>query len=140
MHIDILTLFPEMFAGCFDISILKRAQNKGLFSYNLHNIRDYSTDKHHRVDDYPYGGAAGMVMQIEPIDSDNNFILDYSIFDAIRAGFNHVIFIIKKDTYNLFRKTIGNRIKKYISVDYIFQDNHPLELSDLLAYHRIHIY
>lgn len=67
MHIDILTIFPEMFNGPFTESIIKRAVNKGLVSLSIHNIRDYSSDKHHKVDDYPYGGGAGMVMMIEPI-------------------------------------------------------------------------
>lgn len=67
MRIDILTLFPEMFDGFFSVSILKRAQEKGLVDICLHNIRDYSTDKHHRVDDYPFSGESGMVMKIEPV-------------------------------------------------------------------------
>jgi tRNA (guanine37-N1)-methyltransferase len=67
MHIDILTLFPQMFESVFAHSILKRAQQKQLFSVEMHDIRDYSTDKHRKVDDYPYSGEAGMVMKIEPI-------------------------------------------------------------------------
>ena len=67
MHIDILTLFPEMFESVFAHSILKRAQQKQLFSVEMHDIRSYSTDKHRKVDDYPYSGEAGMVMKIEPI-------------------------------------------------------------------------
>ncbi len=67
MHFDIFTLFPEMFSGPFSESILKRAQEQGLLSIMLHNIRDSTTDKHHVVDDYPYGGGAGMVMKPEPI-------------------------------------------------------------------------
>lgn len=67
MHFDIFTLFPGMFEGPFSESILKRAQEKGLLSIDLHNIRDVTTDKHHIVDDYPYGGGAGMVMKPEPI-------------------------------------------------------------------------
>lgn len=67
MRIDILTLFPEMFEGAFTQSIIKRAINKGLLEVCLHNIRDYSTDKHNRVDDYPFGGGPGMVMMVEPI-------------------------------------------------------------------------
>lgn len=69
MHIDIITLFPDMFADIFSQSILKRAQNKGLFSVEVHNLRDYSTNKNHNVDDYPYGGGAGMVIQVEPVDN-----------------------------------------------------------------------
>src|SRR5712691_1815410 len=67
MHFDIFTLFPGMFQGPFTESILKRAQERGLLSIALHNIRDATTDKHHVVDDYPYGGGAGMVMKPEPI-------------------------------------------------------------------------
>lgn len=67
MHIDILTIFPEMFEGPFQQSIIKRAQEKELVTIHLHNFRDYSTTKHKNVDDYPYGGGAGMVMMAEPI-------------------------------------------------------------------------
>jgi len=69
VHIDILTLFPNMFEGPFSESILKRAQAKQLVEIALHNIRDYSTNKHKQVDDYAYGGGAGMVMMVEPIDN-----------------------------------------------------------------------
>jgi len=67
MHFDIFTLFPDMFQGPFSESILKRAQERGLLSIALHDIRASTTDKHHVVDDYPYGGGAGMVMKPEPI-------------------------------------------------------------------------
>lgn len=67
MRIDILTILPKLFDGPFSDSILKRAQEKGHVAIHLHNIRDYSTDKHKNVDDYQYGGGAGMVMRIEPI-------------------------------------------------------------------------
>lgn len=68
MRIDIITIFPEMFKGHFDFSILKRAQKKGLVEIHLHQLRDYSNNKHKNVDDYPFGGGAGMVMMIEPVD------------------------------------------------------------------------
>lgn len=68
MRIDIITVLPEMLEGFVRESILARAQKKGLAEIYLHNLRDYSTDKWKRVDDYPYGGFAGMVMQCEPID------------------------------------------------------------------------
>ena len=67
MHIDILTIFPEMFDGPFSHSIIRRAKDKGIVSIELHDIRNYSTNKHRRVDDYQYGGGSGMVMMIEPI-------------------------------------------------------------------------
>lgn len=68
MRIDILTVLPELIESTLNHSILKRAQDKNLVEIHLHNLRDYSTNKHRRVDDYPFGGEAGMVMQIEPID------------------------------------------------------------------------
>lgn len=67
MRIDILTLFPRLFEGPFNESIIKRAQEAGHVEIYTHDIRDYSTDKHKRVDDYQFGGGAGMVMMIEPI-------------------------------------------------------------------------
>ncbi len=68
MRIDIITVLPEMIEGFFNCSIMKRAQNKGLAEIHIHNLRDYTEDKYRRVDDYPFGGFAGMVMKIEPIE------------------------------------------------------------------------
>lgn len=73
MHIDILTLFPEMFHGVMESSILKKAKEKEQFSYQLVDFRNYSTHKHKKVDDYPYGGGAGMVLTPQPV------------FDAVEA-------------------------------------------------------
>ena len=67
MRIDILTLFPQMFQDPFSVGILKRAIDQKLIQVNIHNIRDYTHDKHHTVDDYAYGGGAGMVLKPEPI-------------------------------------------------------------------------
>ncbi|MBS4217772.1 tRNA (guanosine(37)-N1)-methyltransferase TrmD [Bacillus sp. FJAT-49711] len=67
MKIDILTLFPEMFSGVFGSSILKKAAEKKAVSYNVVNFREFSNDKHKTVDDYPYGGGAGMVLKPQPI-------------------------------------------------------------------------
>lgn len=67
MLFDILTLFPEMFPPVLGASILKRAAEAGHVRVRLHNIRHYTTDKHHTTDDYPYGGGAGMVMKVEPL-------------------------------------------------------------------------
>ncbi len=69
MRIDIIAIFPEMFQGPFTESIIKRAVNKGIVDIQLHNLRDYSTDKHKKVDDYPFSAGAGMVMMIEPVDN-----------------------------------------------------------------------
>ena len=68
MRIDILTVLPDMIDGMLHCSILQRAQEKGLAEIYLHNLRDYTTNKWRRVDDYPFGGEAGMVIQIEPVD------------------------------------------------------------------------
>lgn len=69
MRIDILTLFPEMFEAVLNESIIGRAGEKQLIELHFHNIRDYSENKHRKVDDYPYGGGLGMVMQCQPIFS-----------------------------------------------------------------------
>ncbi len=73
MKIDVLTLFPDMFNGVFDESIIKRALDNKLVEINIHNIRDYSKDPHKKVDDTPYGGGPGMVLMCQPI------------FDAVKA-------------------------------------------------------
>ena len=68
MKIDILTLFPEMFHGPFDESIVKRAQEKGMVEITIHNLRDWAEDKHKTVDDRPYGGGVGMILKVEVVD------------------------------------------------------------------------
>jgi tRNA (guanine37-N1)-methyltransferase len=68
MRIDIITVLPELLSGPLDYSIVQRAREKGLVEINIHNLRDYSTDKHRKVDDYPFGGEAGMVMSVQPIE------------------------------------------------------------------------
>lgn len=86
MRIDILTIFPEMFDGAFNHSIIKRAVDKGLAEIHLHNIRDYAANKHRRVDDYAFGHGAGMVMMIQPIAD---------LIDKLKAerSYDEVIFL-----------------------------------------------
>ena len=67
MRIDVLTLFPEMFAGPLDVSIVQRARKNGLLDLRVHNLRDWTHDRHKTVDDRPFGGGAGMVMKPEPL-------------------------------------------------------------------------
>lgn len=69
MRIDIITLLPELLRSPFEASIMKRAIDKGLVTVHIHNLRDYTSNKQKSVDDYPYGGGAGMVMMIQPIDA-----------------------------------------------------------------------
>lgn len=69
MRIDILTVVPEMIEAPLNCSILKRAQDRGLAEIVVHNLRDYTTDRHRKVDDYPFGGEAGMVMKVQPVDA-----------------------------------------------------------------------
>lgn len=83
MRIDILTVLPELLESPFSASIMKRAQEKGLAEIHLHNIRDYSTNKHRNVDDYQYGGGAGMVMSIEPIAALIEKLKSERIYDEI---------------------------------------------------------
>ena len=77
MRIDILTLFPEMFDGVLSASMLGRAQANGLLDIRVHNIRDYTDNKHRKADDYPFGGGAGLVMMAQPI---------YDCMDAVLEG------------------------------------------------------
>lgn len=87
MRIDILTLFPDLCDGFFRESVIGRARENGIIEVNCHNIRDYTTDKHRRVDDYPYGGGKGMILQADPI---------FRCYDAVREEIGekpHLIYL-----------------------------------------------
>lgn len=101
MHIDIITVLPEMIEGFFNCSIMKRAQNKGLATINIHNLRDYTQDKHRRVDDYPFGGFAGMVMKVEPIDR---------CIEALKAKRNYDEVIFLTPDGELFNQPLANQL------------------------------
>jgi tRNA (guanine37-N1)-methyltransferase len=98
MHFDIFTLFPAMFQGPFTESILKRAQERGLLDIALHDIRAITTDRHHIVDDYPYGGGAGMVMKPEPV------------FNAIEAIYQDGPIIYLTPQGRLFNQRIAQEL------------------------------
>jgi len=83
MRIDIITLFPELLKSPFEASILKRALYSGKAEVVFHDLRDYSTNKQKKVDDYPFGGGAGMVMQIEPIDRCIQALKEKRTYDAV---------------------------------------------------------
>lgn len=83
MRIDIITVLPEMIEGFLNESILGRAQKKGLVEIHVHNLRDYTKDKHRRVDDYPFGGFAGMVMQCQPLDDCISSLKEERTYDEV---------------------------------------------------------
>jgi tRNA (guanine37-N1)-methyltransferase len=103
VHIDILTLFPQMFQGMFDSGILKRAIDQKLVSVGVHNIRDYSHDKHRTVDDYPYGGGAGMVLKPEPI---------FEAIESIKREPEAPIILLTPQG-RLFRQQIAQELSRY---------------------------
>ena len=98
MKIDILTIFPEMFTGFINTSIIKRAIDDKKVEIKIYNFRDYSLDKHNRVDDYPYGGGAGMVLQCEPI-------------------FRCIYEILTKDSKVIMMSPAGRVFKQQVAVD-----------------------
>jgi tRNA (guanine37-N1)-methyltransferase len=126
MRIDILTIFPEIFAGPFDHSIVKRAKAKGLTQIYIHNIRDYSTDKHRRVDDYAYGHGAGMVMAIQPIAD---------LIDKLRGerDYDEVIFLTPDG--HLFDQPTANRLSTFQNI--ILLCGHYKGIDERLREHYI---
>lgn len=101
MRIDILTVLPEMLESPLGCSILKRAQQKGLVEFHVHNLRDYTTNRHRKVDDYPFGGEAGMVMQIEPVDR---------AIGALKAERDYDEVIFTSPDGDLLTQPIANRL------------------------------
>ena len=83
MRIDIITLFPDLIKSPFESSILKRAINSGKANIYLHNLRNYATNKHKQVDDYPFGGGAGMVMMVQPIDNCIKMLKKSRSYDSV---------------------------------------------------------
>lgn len=102
MHIDVFTLFPGMFDGPLTESILKRAQESGLLHVALHNIRDYTTDKHHVTDEPPYGGGGGMIMKVEPIVSGVESVLGESL--------GHIPVILLTPQGRVFNQSIAREL------------------------------
>lgn len=83
MRIDIITVLPDLLHGPFDDSIIRRARKKGIVEINLINLRDYSTDRHRSIDDYPFGGGAGMVMMVEPVYNCITHLTSQRTYDEI---------------------------------------------------------
>ncbi|MEK7756766.1 MAG: tRNA (guanosine(37)-N1)-methyltransferase TrmD [Planctomycetota bacterium] len=108
MRIEVFTLFPAMFDGYLQESILKRAQAANLIAVGLHNIRDYATDKHHTTDDTPYGGGGGMIMKPEPI-----FAAVESVLQLQTSNFKlqtSIPIILLSPTGRLFNQTIAREL------------------------------
>lgn len=101
MRIDIITVLPEMLESPLGCSILKRAQDKGLAEIVVHNLRDYTHDKYRKVDDYPFGGEAGMVMKIEPVDR---------CISALKAERNYNEVIFTSPDGEQFSQPLANRL------------------------------
>jgi tRNA (guanine37-N1)-methyltransferase len=104
MHFDVFTLFPSMFHGPLEESILKRARASGHLSLALHNIRDYASDKHHVTDDAPYGGGGGMVMKPEPI---------FAAVEAVLAGEMGAPIILLSPQGRLFTQAIAVELSRH---------------------------
>ncbi len=109
MQIDILTLFPQMFQSPFSVGIFKRAVDRNLIQVNIHNIRDYTHDKHHTVDDCAYGGGAGMVLKPEPIFETVELIKS----DILRQGVSELPIILLTPQGRLFCQQIAQELSKY---------------------------
>lgn len=101
IHIDIISVIPELLHSPLNNSIVKRAQDKGLATITVHNLRDYSMDKHRRVDDYPFGGEAGMVMTIEPI---------YNILQYLKSKRDYQEVIYTAPDAEPFTQKVANRL------------------------------
>ena len=108
MQIHILTLFPQMFEGPFSVGLMKKAVDNGLLSLDIRNIRDYTHDRHHTTDDYPYGGGAGMVMKPEPVFEAVEAIKSES---TERAELTPVILLSPQG--RLFNQQIAVELSKY---------------------------
>ncbi len=111
MRIDIITIFPNMFSAVLDESILKRAQAKGKVKILVHDLRRYSLDKHHKVDDRPFGGGSGMLMQIEPI-----FRAVESIKKKLKAKARVVLLCPQGDQFTQLRAKELSRCKNLILI------------------------
>ena len=108
MRFDILTLFPSLFSGVFEESIVKRAIESGLVSIALHNIRGYTTDKHHVTDDVPYAGGGGMVMKAEPIFRTVEAVLGEPVLPA--SGDDPTQIVLLSPAGRLFNQAIASEL------------------------------
>ena len=144
MRIDILTVVPELLDSPLNQSIMKRAQQAGLVEIVVHNIRDYTTDKHRQVDDYPFGGEAGMVMKIEPIYTLINKLkaereydeIIYTSPDGVTLNQQHVNHLSTKKNIMILcghYKGIDHRIREHLITSEISIGDYVLTGGELAA-------
>src|ERR1700750_2632957 len=101
MRFDIITIFPEIFHGVFEFGIIRRAVEAGLIEINLHDLRDYTFDRHHQVDDRPFGGGAGMVMKPEPL---------FRAIEAISHGNESATVVMLSPQGRLFTQAVAEEL------------------------------
>lgn len=126
MRLDIITCHPELLSGPFDESIVRRARDKGIVKVELHNLRDYTTDRHKKVDDYAYGGGAGMVLMIEPIDKCIQALKSKNSYDEI---------IYLSPDGEMFNQKMANKLS--LNQNLIFLAGHYKGIDERVREHLI---
>ena len=126
MRIDIITCLPDLFEGPLTQSIVKRSVNKGLVDLEIHNLRDYATGKHQHVDDYAFGGGAGMVLMIEPIDKCISQLKEKRTYDEV------IYLTPDGETYN---QSIANQLS--LKENFIFLCGHYKGVDQRVRDHLI---
>ncbi len=124
MRIDIITIFPEMLEGPFSHSMIKRAQSKGLAEIHLHNLREFADNKHRKVDDYAFGGGAGMVMMIQPVAD---------CIDKLKAERTYDEIIFMTPDGELFDQPMANQLS--LSANIIIMCGHYKGIDERLREH-----
>ncbi len=128
MRFDIITIFPKIFDSYFGESILKRARKKNIVDIRIHNLRDFTRDKHKKVDDKPYGGGAGMVLQAEPILRAVDKLLSYKLISPHRGKLSNL------KTYKLKTKVVllsakGKQFSQKMAYEWAKKYNHMIFIS-----------
>jgi tRNA (guanine37-N1)-methyltransferase len=113
MQFEVFTLLPEVFPSYLETSIIKRARERGLIDVRVHNIRDYTTDKHHTTDDTPYGGGGGMVMKPDPIFKAIETVLDINPDQASPTPASNIPIILLTPQGRVFTQTIAQELSQY---------------------------
>lgn len=113
MQFEVFTLLPEVFPSYLDTSILKRARERGLITVNVHNIRDYTHDKHHTTDDQPYGGGGGMVMKPEPVFEAIETVLGLASPPSTPEVESNIPIILLTPQGRVFNQSIAKELSQY---------------------------